>query len=208
MAIWQLGEVVVVIDASQWVYPMWPKVEPMITEALEYAHGESSPEDIRAQIAARRAQLWIVMGRDTKKLYATAVTEVVVYHRFKALRIITLGGHKMAGWARDLDTELTRFCWRHGITRMEAAGRRGLVRRLEELAFQVAYTVVVKDVPPTAAGENDGQKRRKDDNDINHGDARMADTLREDDAGASKEALQPAGAEFLPWDSSGGGEPA
>jgi hypothetical protein len=121
-------------------------VKGLVEPALEHCYGELTFNDLIDIVVEDRAQLWLVFETEHQGLVAACTTQVVKYPQLKALRVITLGGTNMHLWARDLDDALIQFAKDHGCTRMEAFGRKGLARRLEELAFTVMYTAYGKEI--------------------------------------------------------------
>lgn len=121
-------------------------VKDLVEPALAHSYGELVYEDLMDLVKEDKAQLWLVFKTDTQDLAAACTTQVVKYPRLTALRVITLGGLRMSLWARDLDDALIEFAKKQGCKRMEAFGRKGLVRKLEELAFTVMYTAYGKEI--------------------------------------------------------------
>jgi len=75
-----------------------------------------------------------------------AVTEIIDYPLVSALRIVLLAGQDMAVWQRDLLETLESFATLHGATRLEAYGRKGFIRALKPLGFELAYYAVMKEI--------------------------------------------------------------
>lgn len=89
-------------------------------------------------------QVWTIAPR--RCLMAVAVTEIVDYPLVSALRIVLLAGHGMDAWQQDLLERLESFAVLHGASRLEAYGRKGFIRALKPLGFELAYYAVMKEI--------------------------------------------------------------
>jgi len=137
---------VVIVLANKLLANYWPQFKERVDSALAHSLGELTAEDVLSRAAKDTVQVWGVYDKRMQELYAVAVTEVVTYEQYSALRVITLGGYKMELWASDLDRVFQRFCREQNLVKIEAVGRKGLERRLRQLAFRPVYTVFVKEV--------------------------------------------------------------
>ncbi|HSW65365.1 MAG TPA: hypothetical protein VLH56_18960 [Dissulfurispiraceae bacterium] len=141
-----MGEVVIIRLPHEQIDGLWSLLSPQINSALRYAHGELALEDIRSMAKDGQVQIWTIQDAESKQLYGTAVTQVVVYPGLRSLRIITLGGRALEVWARALSTALETFAREQKARRLEAYGRKGLQKMLEVLAFKPAYVALIKEV--------------------------------------------------------------
>jgi hypothetical protein len=119
-------------------------VGPLIDAALEHASGELTTDDILNCATRGKFQVWLVT--QARQLVGAATTQVVQYPRCAAVRVVTLGGRDMDSWAARLDDEIQAFGREQGATRIEACGRKGLERKLRELAYIPRYTMLVKEI--------------------------------------------------------------
>lgn len=105
----------------------WRRVEGWIAPALTYGGETHTFEDVRADIEARRAQLWT--GPD-----GAAVTQVLAYPRKKVLHVFAAGG----AMGQILDFEETAAAWGRavGCEAMTLTGRRGWQRVLGRRGWQ------------------------------------------------------------------------
>jgi len=149
-----LNEAVEVIRMDQYVGRLWPKIEPLISAALVHSSNEVTSAQLREAVIFRRAQLWLVISKDPVRIIAASVTEVIEYPNVKTLRIITLAGEHFKSWHRTLDETLQRFAREQGATSLEAVGRKGLGRLLEDLCFKPIYTHYRKEVEDVEDGRN------------------------------------------------------
>jgi hypothetical protein len=109
----------------------WPQVAPLIQRALEHAFGEILLDDVWNALLEKDMQLWI--AREGSQIKACVVTEIIVYPRMKAMRIVALGGTGFDGWKHGWD-QIELWARVHGASRIEAWARPG-VRKLAEKEF-------------------------------------------------------------------------
>ena len=86
-----------VLDAQIWA--VWHVVSPMLIPAL--GEGET-PEQVLADLLARKAQLWIASGE--RGIYAACVTELVQRGERFYCNIWLTGGNGVNNWVHFLDT--------------------------------------------------------------------------------------------------------
>lgn len=141
-----MGQTIIIRVPPDYLDGLWPVVSLRIEVALRHAQGELNVADVLELAKKGEAQVWTINGKDSKQLYGVAVTQVVNYPQMRAVRIVTLGGHSLDKWARNLNDAIEDFAREHGARRLEAFGRKGLVKMLEELAFRPAYVALVKEV--------------------------------------------------------------
>lgn len=114
----------------------WERCRPWIEEALEYARGTHTMDDVRREILEGPATFW--PGRN-----AAMVTEIYEYPQMKVLSFWLAGGDLVElrdellpmaeTWAKD-----------RGITRAMISGRRGWVKALP--GYQEVATVCAKEL--------------------------------------------------------------
>lgn len=120
---------------------LWPRLAPLIEQARAYSCGEYELDDIRALIAARKAQLWAAV--DSDGIQGAMVTRVLEYPRFRALNVMYLA-------ARDFDQrlhsqpEIEAYARRQGCSEIHITGRAGWVRKLASHGYQEQYRTLRK----------------------------------------------------------------
>ncbi len=136
-----------VIDARPFTLDFWwPQVKGLIEEAVSRSKGEVSADDVLRLLMEEKFQLWLVASVEPWHLYAAAITEVVDYPRFAAIRVVALAGEDMERWKELLDARLQVFARLHGAKYLEAVGRKGFERKLKDLGYEAAYVVYYKEV--------------------------------------------------------------
>lgn len=116
----------------------WHRCKPFIEDALRYANGTHTIEDIEVAIASKAMQFW--PGQQS-----AVITEIHVYPRKKALHYFLAGGNL---------EELSRMrpfieLWAHQIqcTHITLAGRRGWLRTfLADEGYKEQWTVMSKEL--------------------------------------------------------------
>lgn len=131
--------------APKTIESAWKYCEHMLAKAVKHARGELDMEDVRKECLENNMQLWMVFTAEPEFLGA-AVTQLVQYPRLKAVRIVLLGGKDFVSWKLKLDQELCEFARREGCGRMEAFGRAGFVRSLQDLGYEKMYVSIGKDL--------------------------------------------------------------
>jgi len=125
-----------------------PHVEQLLRDAVKTMNGRQSYEDLVHQLFQGQNQLWIagVPG----KVFACAVTEIVLYSQVKAcyIRIVT----------SDTTAAPNRKHWQHfmsiledwakaqGCSKMEANARKGWSRIMENEGWETTHYFIEKDL--------------------------------------------------------------
>jgi hypothetical protein len=123
---------------------VWRTVEPLVSKALAHTEGEVTSADLRDAILLGQMQLWLVTN--SHDILAVATTEVIDYAQFASLRVVTLAGCGLEEWGGLLYKELEKFGLAQGVKRIEAVGRKGLIKALAGLGFAPVYTVVTRQI--------------------------------------------------------------
>lgn len=122
---------------------VWPHVLPLIERVLAQADGDWSAADIRAALAARDMQLWLVLtGHDLSGCF---VTELVRYPQQTAARCILLAGTALRDWLH-LEATVADWARAHGAGRLEAWCRPGIRRLFAAAGYAHLYEVIAKEL--------------------------------------------------------------
>lgn len=117
------------------VVGVWPDVREHLNSALEEAQGTHTEEDILRGVLSGSLQLWVGSK-------SAGVTEIVIYPRFRAVRVFLAGGDMEE--LRYMETVIIREAKKAGLARIEIGGRRGFLRALpgyEELCTTIVKTL-------------------------------------------------------------------
>lgn len=113
------------------------RCEPWLQAALERAGGTHTITDVVEAIAEGRMQFWPAPR-------GCAVTEIVKYPSKKVLHIFLAGGE--LDQIVDMDSSAAEFARMNGCTAMTIAGRKGWARVLKDKGYEVAHTVLAKEL--------------------------------------------------------------
>jgi len=111
----------------------WRRCSRWIEDALEYAHGSHTLNDVWDAVERGHAQFW--PAKD-----AGLVTEIIDYPQRRTLRFWLAGGDLET--LRVLEDEAIEWSKQWGCTACEIIGRRGWVRALD--GYEEAGTIGVK----------------------------------------------------------------
>jgi hypothetical protein len=125
-----------------------PHVKKMLQDAVKTMNGRQSYEDLVRQLFDGQNQLWIagIPG----KIFACAVTEIVVYFQMKAcyIRIVTAdkaSGHTRQHWQHFMSI-LENWAKAQGCSKMEANARKGWSRIMENEGWETTHYFIEKDL--------------------------------------------------------------
>ena len=125
---------------------MMVMLRPFLQPAIDRTLGELTIADVYAVVSKHAAQVWLVYDEEKERVIGVAVTEITQYPGLKALRVFLLGGKRMAEWKDLLDEHFGDFCELEGITRIEVVGRKGFLVALADMGYNLAYTVLTKEI--------------------------------------------------------------
>lgn len=112
----------------------WQRCAGWIADALEYAHGSHTLDDIFELVKNGDAQFWPAED-------AGLVTEIIDYPQRRTLRFWLAGGNLQT--LKALEQQAIEWSKAWGCQACEIIGRRGWVRALD--GYQEAATIGVKD---------------------------------------------------------------
>lgn len=121
----------------------WPHVENFLKRALEASVGEDTLEEIRDDLFADRALLWLVWDDERKTILAAATTKLVASKRGKTCIIAACAGQDLRRWAKFIE-ELEAFARAEGCEKMRVYGRAGWERLLS--GYTKPWVTIEKDL--------------------------------------------------------------
>ena len=124
---------------------LWKAVKPMLEKGISHGDGELDIEDIRKFLLDRAMQLWVLYDYDGEAVIMAGVTEIINYPKYKVCRAVALGGDNLDAWVKHIHGIET---WAHemGCDKMEAYGRRGLAKKMENIGYSNKYVLIRKDL--------------------------------------------------------------
>lgn len=121
----------------------WPDVENKVKDALKNDGGRMTTSDIKRFIEQEIMQLWAVHDGE---ILATMVTQIVVYPRLKALRVLTLSGEGMDEWLDIVLDTLQGYGKEKGANVIEMIGREGWGKRLKKEGWETKQIVMTRSI--------------------------------------------------------------
>lgn len=123
---------------------LWDIIDDMILDALDYANGKFTIDDIHEAILNRDMQLWVIIdGEDI--VHAVVVTQVIHYPSKKVMLFVLVSGVKFDNW-KHLLPHFELFAKDHDCTAIEFYGRTGWEKKTRELGFKKIHTVFSLDI--------------------------------------------------------------
>jgi len=116
----------------------WPHVREHILKAFSRFPGEVSEEKIIQNLSEGLYTLWVAW-RDGP--IGGLLTQIIEYSEFDSCRIVALGGKDFESWRNEMDRVLDVYCKLHGLTRIEFAGRRGWLKRVNNYKLNRVFMV-------------------------------------------------------------------
>ena len=122
---------------------IWDKVEPILKHAIERADGRWDMFNVQFWIADGTQQLWVAFDSE-KKIRGAVTTSVIHYPGRKLLAIQHLAGRNMHEWAPQGLEVLERYAKDNGCDGVEAGGRKGFIKLLQQHGYTHSYTTYQK----------------------------------------------------------------
>lgn len=119
----------------------WPHVRGHIMKAFDKFPGEISEERVMNNLRDGLFTLWVAWDEGP---IGALITQQLEYLEFGALRIVALGGERFESWRNEMDRVLDVYCKLHGLTRIEFAGRRGWLKRVNN--YKLNRVIMVRNV--------------------------------------------------------------
>ena len=124
---------------------IWGEVKPMLAKGIAHGDGELDLDDIHRLLIERSMQLWVVYNSDEDQIAMAGVTEIVSYPKSKICRAVVLGGDGVDRWLSHI-AGIEEWAKSKGCDKLEAYGRRGLAKKMEQIGYNNKYVVIRKDL--------------------------------------------------------------
>lgn len=116
------------------VVPMWPKVRPYLSKAVEHTGGRYETDDILVALFNNEQHLWVAFNDEG--VQGVAVTMFLSYPRKSVLSILFCAGVDAKEWRGEMLSTLRKWAKDHGCDAIEACGRKGWTRYMEQYGFK------------------------------------------------------------------------
>ena len=132
---------------TEYVHNEWAKVASLIQRATDFSPGRVSSSDIYILLLEGKCLLWVVYN-DDEKIIAALTTRVLDVSKGRLCIVEWCGGDNMEEWIDDMLLKLEHYANDMSCTIIEAHGRLGWKRILEDHGwrqFSVSYDKVLRD---------------------------------------------------------------
>lgn len=121
---------------------IWRDVEGFIDRALSHAFGEFDRFDVLQYLMSGDMQLWV-----PDDLSGACVTRVLIYPRYKAVRVVLFAGDgALKSWAIPMIERIEQWARDIGAKRLEELGRDGWAKVGAKQGWQEASRLMVKEL--------------------------------------------------------------
>ena len=128
-----------------YISSLWFDVRDHLAPAIDRSHGRWSLEHLYAAIANGQQHLWLAFDKD-KHIDGVWTTEFIDYPCKRMLAIQFLGGSKITDWGWEMIDRTSSWAADNGCSGIEATGRAGFWKWLEQDGFTRSYTVYEKEL--------------------------------------------------------------
>jgi hypothetical protein len=123
---------------------VWHEIKSMLLEALQYADGKYTVDDIYQKLTSAQMQLWVVYHNH--KLCAFCITQIFIYPTEKRLGILFASGRDVYEWIH-LNEIIKDFATTKGCSAVEIYGRPGWEKILRPFGYEKIHTVLKVELP-------------------------------------------------------------
>lgn len=116
----------------------WLRCRPWIEDALEYARGTHTIDDIEAGIEDGRFFFFSSEG-------SAVVVEFIDYPRLRVLNYFLIGGN-LEQLVHRIEPAVTAWAKENGCRRVIGIGRKGLSRVFAKHGYEDGWTAIYKDI--------------------------------------------------------------
>ena len=123
----------------EYIHQTWPLVEGYITSALEYSHGEYTPEQAKVYLANGQWTLYVAVD-DAGSLRGAGAVQFNNMPNDRVAFVMAIGGKLFTSqdtWQQFVDLLKSR-----GATRVEGAARESIARLWKRYGFEEKYRIV------------------------------------------------------------------
>ena len=120
----------------------WEEVAPLLKPAVDRSGGRFLIEDVYHLLRNGKCQLWVIFEEGV--IVACCTTSFTEYPQKRMLTGQFLGGKHLSYWATKLDHVLESWGRDNGCAGIELTGRRGWVRVLKKLGWDLSFYITEK----------------------------------------------------------------
>ncbi len=125
----------------------WNEIEPFVQMAIEHSNGELNMEGIIKRIEKKEIAVGTIFDDDIRKLIAVVTFEMTTFDSgMKILTIQCAGGERLEEWFEQIDVLANSMARHHDCDKIYIVGRKGWERKLRDIGYGHAHTVLTKEV--------------------------------------------------------------
>ena len=124
-----------------YVHTLWDDVEKHLAPAIERSHGRWDMQSLYESMRKMEQNLWVALNEDN-----VIEGEFVFYPKKKMLVVQYLGGTNFNNWVWDMLERFNSWAKDNECDGIEATGRHGFWKWLEQDGFARSYTTYEKEV--------------------------------------------------------------
>ena len=122
-----------------YVHNAWPLVEKFISDALEYSHGEYTPEQAKVYLSNGQWTLYVAVD-DAGALSGAGIVQFNNIPNDRVAFVMAIGGRLFT--SRDTWQQFVDLLKSRGATRVEGAARESIARLWKRYGFEEKYRIV------------------------------------------------------------------
>ncbi len=125
---------------------IWPYVLRYVQEALDYEHGDLTPEKMYDRIIDM--QYLCIVALRGEEIMACQTAEIYDTDANRVMGLITTGGKELDQWQDALAEALEQLAIEQGCDVIRTRGRLGWLRKLKRNGFDPLYFIAEKKLHP------------------------------------------------------------
>lgn len=118
---------------------LWPHIEGLVQEALDFSRGEFNTEDIKKFLANSDMQLWVI-----GQVEGICITELIDYPQKAICVIVLFAGISLPSALPLMDDVIKPWARSKGMDRLRVVGRPGMEKALK--GWHKVYSVMECDL--------------------------------------------------------------
>lgn len=123
----------------------WGELYKFIGLGVDHSNGEMNESTVRDQVS--NGDLLVAVVYDDESMVAVVCFELIVFNTNKrVLNIQLAGGNSLSEWFEKMDEVATAIAKSRDCSEVYIVGRAGWQRKLKQLGYKTAHTVLHREV--------------------------------------------------------------
>ena len=123
----------------EYIHQTWPLVEGYVSSALEYSHGEYTPDQAKVYLSNGQWALYVAVD-DAGALHGAGAVQFNNMPNDRVAFVMAIGGKLFT--SRDTWQQFVDLLKARGATRVEGAARESIARLWKRYGFEEKYRIV------------------------------------------------------------------